>query len=63
MNNRKTELETRVLSSKGRSLFDHELIELILYRNVEDNKVSEKLMKLFKSVGKVINADFMNLKV
>ncbi|WP_254229462.1 JAB domain-containing protein [Wolbachia pipientis] len=62
MNNRKTELETRVLSSKGRALFDHELIELILYRNVEDNKVSEKLMKLFKSVGKVINADFHELK-
>ncbi|WP_254229466.1 JAB domain-containing protein [Wolbachia pipientis] len=62
MNNRKTELETRVLSSKGRALFDHELIELILYRNVENNEVSEKLMKLFKSVGKVINADFHELK-
>ena len=65
MNNsekRKTELETRVLSSKGKSLFDRELIELILYRNVESGAVSERLIELFKSVGKVISADLHELK-
>ena len=65
MNNsekRKIELETRVLSSKGKSLFDRELMELILYRNVESGTVSERLIDLFKSVGKVISADLHELK-
>ncbi|MBV0900145.1 MAG: DNA repair protein RadC [Wolbachia endosymbiont of Fragariocoptes setiger] len=61
-NNRKEELETRVLSSKGKSLFDRELMELILYRNVESEAVSERLIELFKSIGKVISSDFHELK-
>jgi len=61
-NNRKKELETRVLSSKGRSLLDYELLELILHRKVESRAVSERLIGLFKSVGKVISADLHELK-
>ncbi|WCR54440.1 MAG: hypothetical protein PG981_001462 [Wolbachia endosymbiont of Ctenocephalides orientis wCori] len=61
-NKRKTELEMRVLSSKDkdRSLFDLELVELILYSSFnkgESKEVAEKLFQLFKSIGKVINAD------
>ncbi|WP_168464812.1 JAB domain-containing protein [Wolbachia endosymbiont of Ctenocephalides felis wCfeT] len=65
-NNRKKELETRVLSSKGRSsLLDLELVELILYSSFnkgESREIAEKLLELFKSVGKVISADFHELK-
>ncbi|MBD0391976.1 DNA repair protein RadC [Wolbachia endosymbiont of Pentalonia nigronervosa] len=61
-NKRRKELETRVLSSKGRSLFDYELLELILYRKVESRAVSERLVELFKSIGKVISADSNELK-
>jgi DNA repair protein RadC len=64
-NNRKKELETRVLSSKGRSLFDLELVELILYSSFnkgESKEVAEKLLDLFKRIGKVISADFHELK-
>jgi len=61
-NERIKELETRVLSSKGRSLLDYELLELILHRKVESRAVSERLIELFKSVGKVISADLHELK-
>ncbi|APR98613.1 JAB domain-containing protein [Wolbachia endosymbiont of Folsomia candida] len=65
-NKRKTELEKRVLASKGRSsLLDLELVELILYssfNNGENKEVAERLLELFKSIGKVISADFHELK-
>jgi len=62
---RKEKLETRILSSKGRGLLDYELLELILYPTCdkgESRNVAEKLIELFNSVGKVINADFYDLK-
>ncbi|RDD35400.1 DNA repair protein RadC [Wolbachia endosymbiont of Cylisticus convexus] len=62
---RKGKLETRILSSRGRSLLDHELLELILYsvcEKGESRNVAEKLIALFNSVGKVISADLYELK-
>lgn len=65
-NKRKKELEKRVLASKGRSsLLDLELVELILYssfKKEESKEVAERLLELFKRIGKVISADFHELK-
>ncbi|WCR53334.1 MAG: hypothetical protein PG981_000356 [Wolbachia endosymbiont of Ctenocephalides orientis wCori] len=65
-NKRKKELEKRVLASKGRSsVFDFELVEFILYSSFNNGKskeVAERLLELFKRIGKVISADFHELK-
>ncbi|WP_264707076.1 JAB domain-containing protein [Wolbachia endosymbiont (group A) of Acrocera orbiculus] len=65
-NKRKEKLEARILSSKDRTLLDHELLELLLYsvcEKGESRNVAEKLMALFNSVGKVISADLYELKI
>ncbi len=62
---RRKRLEARILSSRGRSLFDHEILELILYstyRKTRSRAVAEKLIGLFNNVGRVVNADFHELK-
>ena len=59
------ELETRVLSSKGKSLFDLELLEAILhsaYNEIESKEVSERLMDLFSNLGKIYDTDLFELK-
>ncbi|QDH18958.1 DNA repair protein RadC [Wolbachia endosymbiont of Carposina sasakii] len=64
MNNseRKEKLETRILSSRGRSLLDHELLERTLSECEEGREVAKKLIELFSSLGRVINADLHELK-
>ncbi|OAM05893.1 MAG: hypothetical protein TV41_04165 [Wolbachia endosymbiont of Dactylopius coccus] len=49
MNNseRKEKLETRILSSRGRSLLDHELLERNLSAYTEGREVAKRLMELF----------------
>jgi DNA repair protein RadC len=62
---RRKKLETRILSSKGRSLLDYELLELVLYstyRKVNSRAVAERLIGLFSNIGRVISADFHELK-
>ncbi|MGL9719201.1 MAG: hypothetical protein ACR5K9_11725 [Wolbachia sp.] len=50
MNNgeRKEKLETRILSSRGRSLLDHELLEGNLSAYTEGREVAKRLMELFR---------------
>ncbi|WP_264688332.1 hypothetical protein [Wolbachia endosymbiont (group A) of Sympetrum striolatum] len=54
MNNseRKEKLETRILSSRGRSLLDHELLERTLSGYAEGREVAKRLMELFSSLRK-----------
>jgi DNA repair protein RadC len=62
---RRKKLESRILSSRGRSLFDFELLELVLYstyRKGKGREMSERLIGLFGNISKVINADFHELK-
>jgi DNA repair protein RadC len=61
---RREKLESRILSS-SRSLVDREVLELILYSGCckeESREVSQRLIGFFNSMGKVISADFYDLK-
>ncbi|WP_339046899.1 hypothetical protein [Candidatus Mesenet endosymbiont of Phosphuga atrata] len=46
----KEEVEARILSSRGRSLFDYEILELILYSTYRKTRSCRKI--LFNNVGK-----------
>lgn len=58
---RKKELESRILSGE---VLDCELLEFIMYPACKEKsrEVAERLMDLFKTIGKVINADLYELK-
>ncbi|MFP3020123.1 MAG: DNA repair protein RadC, partial [Wolbachia sp.] len=64
MNNskRRKKLEAPILTSRGRSLLDHELLERNLSACTEGREVAKRLVELFSSLGRVINADFHELK-
>lgn len=64
-NHRRKELVAKILSSRGRSSSDLELLETILhsaYNEIESKEVTERLMDLFGNLGKIYDTDLFELK-